>query len=185
MIYKKHVFFILFFMAGLSLIYAQNRSGSGRESSPFWLGGVSNEELIKTGISFYGEGKYSEAASILSVAEPSPEALYWLSLSELSSGNFNKALLQLEKLEKADPGGRWSAEVPYHRGRCFYYLGRNEEALASLKNFTEKLSDSDPRKGAAFYWQGESLMALGQFDAASNAFSLVVEKYPESTKYEA
>lgn len=169
---KKSSLIFLFIMAGFSVAFSQGRS-------------TSQEELIKTGVSFYSEGKFNEAASILQLAKSSPEALYWLSLAELSSGNFDNSLVHLETLEKTDPNGHWSAEVPYHRGRCFYYLNRHEEALASLQGFTSSLSDSDPRKASAWYWQGESFLALGKLDNAADAFSTVVENYPNSSKYEA
>ena len=145
---------------------------------------TSTEELIKTGISFYSEGKFSEAAHILELAGANPEALYWLSLSELSAGNFSASLGHLETLEKNLPPSTWNEEVPYHKGRCLYYLGRYEEALVSLKNYESQLSDSDPRKASALYWQGESHLALGRLDAAENVFAEIVEKYPNSTKYE-
>jgi tetratricopeptide (TPR) repeat protein len=174
MIRKKLLFGILILLLteGLTVIFAQGRP-------------TSQEELIKIGVSFYSEGKYSEAASILQLASSSPEALYWLSLAELSSGNFDKSLTCLETLEKTGPSGRWSEEVFYHRGRCFYYLGRYDEAIVSLQTFSGSLSDSDLRKASSYYWQGESLLALGQLDKAADAFSTVVEKYPTSSKYEA
>lgn len=172
MMLKKPLLGMLLLAAGLTVVCAQGRP-------------TTQEELIKTGVSFYSEGKFTEAISILQLAASSPEALYWLSLAELSSGNFDKSLLHLENLEKIDKGGRWGADVPYHRGRCFYYLGRHEEAIASLQSFSAALSDSDPRMASSYYWQGESLLAMGQFDKAANAFSAIVEKYPNSSKYEA
>ena len=169
---KKPILYFLLYMAGFSVIYAQGRP-------------TSQEELIKMGVSFYSEGKFTEATGILQLAGSSSEALYWLSLAELSSGNFDKSLTHLEALEKNASNDRWSAEVPYHRGRCFYYLGRHEEALVSMQGFTASLPDSDPRKASAYYWQGESLLALGRLDNAADAFSTVIERFPDSAKYEA
>ena len=172
MTYKKPVISILLFIAGFTVTSAQSRA-------------VSEAELIKTGIAFYSEGKYTEAAGILQLAGPAPEALYWLSLSELSAGNYTKSLSHLDALEKAGAGSRWSADIPYHRARCYYYLGRHEEVLDSLKKYTDTLDDSDLRKAQGYYWQGESLFAMGLLDKAADAFSIVMEKYPHSAKYEA
>ena len=172
MMQKKLILFMLLLTTGITFIYAQNRS-------------TSQEDLMKTGISFYSEGKYPEAASILQLAGSSPETLYWLSLAELSSGNFDKSLSTLNALEKAEPVSSWSFEVPYHRGRCFYYLGRHEEAISSFLSFINTLPDTDPRRPSAYYWQGESLLALGRLENAADAFSMVVENYPNSAKYEA
>jgi TolA-binding protein len=153
--------------------FAQNRS-------------TSPEELLKTGISFYSEGKFTEALTVLRLAGPVPEALYWIALAEISSGNYDRALLDLDTLEKADPAGTWSAEIPYHRGRCLFYTGRHEEALVTFKNYVDRLGEADTdRKAASYYWMGESLFALGRLDNAADAFSTVVEKYPSSVKYEA
>ena len=164
---KKSLLFPLLFAA--ALVFAQNAS----------------QQHLKAGIDFYREGKFTEAAGRLRQAGPVPEALYWLSLAELSSGNYNGALVTMETLEKTDPGGRWSAELPYHRGRCLYYLGRHDEALASMKGFADTLDSTDPRRGSAYYWIGESLLAQGQLDRAADAFSAVMEDYPYSVKYEA
>lgn len=172
MIVRKLFFVMVLFASAIGFVPAQGRP-------------TSQEELIKTGVSFYSEGKFTEAAGIFQIAAPSAEALYWLSLSELSLGNFEKSLSCLDRLEKADNSGIWSEEVNYHRGRCYYYLGRHEQAINCLTAFSGKLPDSDPRKPSAYYWQGESLLALGKLDSAATAFSNVVENYPGSSKYEA
>ncbi|MDR2314096.1 MAG: tetratricopeptide repeat protein [Spirochaetaceae bacterium] len=153
----------------------------GRPTSP--------EELLKTGISFYGEGKFDQSLTLLRLIGPETggalyaETLYWTSLAELSSGRYDEALADLEKLEKA--GGDRSGEIPYHRGRCYFYQGRYKEALLAFTDSMEGLEEQDPRKAASYYWMGESLFALGQLDGAADVFSLVVEKYPSSVKYEA
>jgi TolA-binding protein len=172
---QKNLFLFLFFLVCSPFIpvFAQNRS-------------TSPEELLKTGISFYGEGKFTEAVTVLRLAGPVPEALYWISLAEISSGDYNQALLDLDALEKTDSSGRWSAETPYHRGRCLFYLGRHEEALVTLTNYLGRLPEADTaRRAASWYWMGESFFALGQMDNAADAFFTVVEKYPSSVKYEA
>ncbi|MDR2071833.1 MAG: tetratricopeptide repeat protein [Spirochaetaceae bacterium] len=153
----------------------------GRPTSP--------EELLKTGISFYGEGKFNQSCTLLRLIGPETdkalyaEALYWISLAELSSGQYGEALADLEKLERA--GGERTGEIPYHRGRCYFYQGRYKEALVNFTDSMDRLEEQDPRKAASYYWMGESLFALGQLDGAADIFSLVIEKYPSSVKYEA
>ena len=168
---KRLVFFLPLLAAGFCLASAQNRP-------------TSPEELLKTGIGFYSEGKFAEAVTILQLAGPFPEALYWLSLAELSSGNYHGAISTLNELEKTS-SSEWKTEIPYHRARCLYYIGRYEEALSAWGSYADKLADDDPRKPASYYWMGESLFALGRFDDAAEAFSLVMDKYPYSVKYEA
>jgi TolA-binding protein len=182
MIQKKPLVLLL----TLSLMGLFSLSAQNRPTSP--------DELLKTGIIFYGEGKFSEAVTVLRLINPDskaagsaeyPEALYWISLAEFSLGEYDKALADLDMLEKTDPRGKRSEEIPYHRGRCLFYLGRHEEALVILKNYADDLDESDVRKAAVYYWMGESLFALGQLDNAADAFSVVIEKYPSSVKYEA
>jgi tetratricopeptide (TPR) repeat protein len=151
---------------------------------------TSPEQLLRDGIAFYSEGKFSETIGVLrrvpSGAGHYPEALYWISLAEISSGDYEQALLDLDALAKADPRGRWVEEIPYHRGRSLFYLARYEEAFLILKNYTDRPDEKAlSRKDSAYYWMGECLLALGQLDSAANAFSVVVEKYPSSAKYEA
>ncbi|MDR1388482.1 MAG: tetratricopeptide repeat protein [Treponema sp.] len=151
---------------------------------------ASPEELLKTGISLYGEGKFAEAAVVLnfaaldsgvSNAKTAEDALYWKAMAQLSGGEYEKALDGFDALAKR---GVRQEDIPYQRGRCQYYLGNYEQALVSLGSYAS--GGSDPaRAAAAHYWMGESLLALGQLDKAADAFSLVVERYPSSVKYEA
>jgi TolA-binding protein len=148
------------------------------------------EDSLKAGIAHYSEGKFNDALNELRRIRPRegsyPEALYWISLAEISTGEYDQALLDLDALQRANPRGRWAKEIPYHRGRCFFYLGRYEEALVILKNYADRADDAAiSRKDAAYYWMGESLLAMGQLDSAANAFSVVIEKYPSSAKFEA
>ena len=143
------------------------------------------EELLRRGIALYSIGRFNDAAAILQLAGPVPEALYWLSLSEISMEQYNKALSTLDELDRSDHEKIWSEETPYHRGRCLFYLGRHEEALIILGHYANTLDNTDARKAAVFYWMGESLFALGWLDNAADAFLLIVENYPHSVKFEA
>jgi tetratricopeptide (TPR) repeat protein len=46
-------------------------------------------------------------------------------------------------------------------------------------------SENAGRKSAAFYWIGECLYSLGLLDKAGEVFSVIIEQYPQSAKYEA
>ncbi|MDR2470680.1 MAG: tetratricopeptide repeat protein [Treponema sp.] len=196
MIHKRPALFpAVLLLAALTPLWAQTR-----HTAP--------EELLKTGIGFYGEGRFTEAATVLRLVEKEsplyPDALYWTALAELSSGDYGASLADLDALEKASPRSRWSPELPYHRGRNLFYLGRHEEALECLRTYSaarepriqeswiqeSRVSESHDsraasKRGAALYWMGESYFALGRMDSAEAAFSEVVEKYPSSVKYEA
>ncbi|MDR2767555.1 MAG: tetratricopeptide repeat protein [Treponema sp.] len=173
---QKTVRYLLFFTVLALPLAAQSRAEP--------------EELVKTGISLFGEGKFAEAATVLNLAVQDTaaanralgaEALYWKALAELSGGEYEKSLADLDLLAK---GSYRTEEIPYQRGRCYYYMGRYEEGFAILARYAEAEKDG-PRKAAAHYWAGECLLSLGQLDKAADAFSLVVERYPASVKFEA
>jgi tetratricopeptide (TPR) repeat protein len=164
-----------------------------RLSATSGLSVESLEESLKTGIALYSEGKFTEAAdqlryvaAISSDTTQVSQALYWISLAELSAGDYARALEDLSALEKFNPGGELGAEIPYHRGRVYYYQGRYEDAIVTLSAYLDSLAPNDSgHRVAALYWIGECLYSLGQLDKAGDVFALIVEKYPESVKYEA
>ncbi|MDR2049238.1 MAG: tetratricopeptide repeat protein [Treponema sp.] len=144
------------------------------------------ETALQRGLRLYGEGNFTGAVSELRNVDPGntdyPDALYWICLSQLSSGSYRSALETLDALEALYPGGK--PELPYHRGRILYYLGSYEEALIILSGYSERENDKT-LKAASLYWAGECLYALGQLDTAETVFAGIVEKYPDSSKYQA
>ena len=156
---------------------------------------------IAAGVEFYSQGKFSDAVLELRRAQaeaPSrelrAEALFWISMSKLSAGEYRAALLDMDTLEETDPGNPRVRELPYHRGRALFYLERYDEAILHLTIYADTirpgpagvLSPADvSRKAAALYWTGECLFAMGQLDKAADVFRLINEEYPSSAKYEA
>jgi TolA-binding protein len=148
---------------------------------------------LQGGIQLYGEGKWREAVIELrraqaeaSSVEQRAEALYWISLAELSAGEYEASLRDMEELARIAPSSPRQAELPYHKGRACYYLGRYDEAVVLLKDYSDRVGEGeDSRKSAALYWIGECLYALGQLDRARDVFILITEQYPQSAKFEA
>jgi TolA-binding protein len=145
-----------------------------------------SETAFQKGLRLYREGGFGEAVSELRNVDPGdkdyPDALYWAGLSQLSLGNYRNALETFDALETLYPGKK--PELPYHRGRVLYYLGKYEEALIVLSDYSVNENDKT-LKAASLYWAGECLYALGQFDTAESVFAGIVEKYPGSSKYQA
>jgi len=159
------------------------------------------ETRLKAGVELYGQGKWREAVSELRrVQAEAPlrslkaEALFWISLSELAAGEYEEALRDMANLEEIDPKNQRPRELPYHKGRVFYYLGRYDEAIILLSGYANSfvsgpggvLSHHDSlQKAAALYWTGECLFSMSQLDMAADIFSLITKEYPLSPKYEA
>jgi TolA-binding protein len=164
--------------------FAQSRPPNPDSPSSLYLQG---------GIKLYRESRWSEAVIELrraqaaaANAEQRSEALYWISLTELSAQEYEAALGDMDELVRIAPNSRRRAEIPYHKGRALYYLGRYDEAVVLLKDYADRTGEgTDSRKSAALYWIGECLFSLGQLDQARDIFTLITEQYPQSAKYEA
>jgi TolA-binding protein len=151
---------------------------------------------LQNGINLYGRGLWTEAVIELRRyqaeapdAAQRAEALYWIALSEMGAGEYEAAIRDMTELERTSRGNPRYVEIPYHRGRAHYYLGRYDEALVILKAYIDSLTfeapEDESRMPAALYWMGECLYSLGQLDAAQNIFMTITNEYPYSVKYEA
>ena len=152
---------------------------------------VSAQSYLASGINLYSQSKWRDAVLELRraqaaspVKELRAEALFWISMAELSAGEYEESLRDMEVLEQTDPGNRRLAELPYHRGRALYYLGRYNEAIVHLSYYADSQADR-ARKASAYYWTAECLFSMGLLDRAGDIFRFITEEYPESPKYEA
>jgi TolA-binding protein len=148
---------------------------------------------LREGIRLYSEGKWQEAAAELrraqaeaSSLEQQAEAMYWIGLAELAGGGYEAAVKDMDDLIRVYPASPRRAELSYHKGRAYYFLGRYDEAIVLLKDYADQTGEGEEsRKSAALYWIGECLFALGQLDKARDIFALIMEQYPRSAKFEA
>jgi tetratricopeptide (TPR) repeat protein len=153
---------------------------------------------MERGITLYGEGKWQEAVVELRTVQEEAEGadattkaeiLYWISLSEIGAGEYEAAIKDLEAIEAlssaaAEIEGGWDIEALYHKGRSLYHLGEFDAAIVVLKKYSD--AQSDPmKKASSFYWVGECLFSLGQFQLAQDVFYRIIDEYPRSVKYEA
>jgi TolA-binding protein len=156
---------------------------------------------LRKGLEYYQQGRWRESIAELrrSQAEAidpelKAEALYWIALAEISAKDYAGAIQDMDRLELSAPESKRLREIPYHKGRALYYMGRYEEALLLLKLYADSIggnallpagSEGAARKSAALYWIGESLYAMGQLDYARDVFTIVTQDYPRSAKFEA
>jgi len=117
------------------------------------------------------------------------QALYWVILSELAYSDYGSALRDMDELQRTAPGSSYNRDMLYHRARVYYNQGFFDEALILFRYYTDAVSDvnreTSDRKAAAFFWMGECLYSMGQFNEAENFYSWVITMYPESPKKEA
>ena len=187
-VYRYGMLIMLLFLAGAVYIHAQTPSDQARSR-------------LMSGINLYSQGRWGEAVSELRrVQAEAPsrelrgEALFWIGMAELSAGEYEAALADMDALAATDPGSARLSELPYHRGRVLYYLGRYNEAIVLLKGYADYLGSKTgqtlspaeiARRPAALYWTGECLFSMGQLDKAAELFRLVTDDYPGTAKYEA
>ena len=172
-----------------------------------WQQGAIVSNRLQLGVELYGQGKWGEAIIELRKAQAenqSPqirsEAQFWIAMSELSAGKFQDAVHSLDEIIRINPSSERRLEIPYQKGRAFFYLGRYNEAIILFKEYADSIqvdgryfqgvysssnnNDAYNRKAAAIYWVGECLYNLEQWDKAAEMFELVIKQYPQSIKYE-
>jgi TolA-binding protein len=186
---------LLFLVVAAGYGAAQTYSPSdGRASPAASVSPVSRfSPRLQGGVGLYGEGKWREAVIELRRAqaeavntEQRAEVLYWIALAELAAGEYGAAVQDMEELVRIAPASPRRVELPYHTGRAYYYLGRYDEAVVLLTDYSGRVGEGeDSRKSASLYWIGECLYALGQLDKAQDIFMVITEQYPQSAKFEA
>jgi tetratricopeptide (TPR) repeat protein len=170
---------------------------------------------LARGINLYGEGRWGESIVELRRSQSETtdtslraEAQFWIAMCELSAGEYESALHDLDEFLRIDPRSRRVIEVPYHKARALFYLSRYNEALPLFRQYADSIridgryingvrmdewtdygaetgtQDDYNRKASALYWVGECLYALEQYNEAETFFTAVITQYTRSHKYE-
>jgi tetratricopeptide (TPR) repeat protein len=171
---------------------------------------------LANGVNLYGEGRWGEAIVELRRSQSETtdsslraEAQFWIAMAEFSAGDYQSALHDMDEFARIDPRSRRVVEVPYHKARTLFYLGRYNEALPLFRQYSDTIridgryvngvrlddwssystpldtQDDYNRKASATYWIGESLYALEQYDDAEAVFNMIITQFTRSHKYEA
>ena len=182
---EKAVFCL--FLLGLLLLTAE--FSIAQESARLYTGRFQN------GARLYREARWQEAAAEFRYAQEIAEnpddweqALYWVILTELASADYGSALRDMDELERFAPNSAYTRDMVYHRARAYFNNGYFEDSLVLFKRYNDSITSNDPesadRKAAAFFWMGECLYSMGQFDEAEQFYTWVISRYPESPKVE-
>jgi len=151
---------------------------------------------FNNGTQFYELSRWAEAAIEFRRAQETAgtmndwsQALYWVILSELANTDYGSALRDMDELQRSAPNSSFNRDMLYHRARVYYNQGFFDEALLLFRHYADSETDATretaDRRAAAFFWMGECLYSMGQFDEADNFYSWVITRYPESPKIEA
>lgn len=173
---------LLIFSASLSFAQQVNVS-----SPPVYT------QRFQNGVQLYQINKFYEAAMEFRRAQENArtqndwaQAIYWVTLSQLAYSDYGSAIKDMDELESRAPNSIFTRDMAYHRARIYYNQGYFEDALILFNRFSNSITDdsreSKERKAAAFFWMGECLFAMAQFDEAQKFYSWVVSTYPESPK---
>jgi TolA-binding protein len=130
--------------------------------------------------------EFRKAQETASSLDDCARALYWVILSELAYTDYGSAIRDMDDLQRIAPLSTYTRDMVYHRGRVYFNQGYFEEALFLFRRYLDSVYDTDreteDRRAAAFFWMGECLYSMGQFDEALNFYNWIVDKYPQSPK---
>jgi len=146
---------------------------------------------MQQGVSTFGNGRYDEALRIFreiildsGLRESHSDAYFWIAKSYMALGQLENASKNLEFFIGEFPDNQHYPESLYQRGRLSFLNSEFEGSIRELKHFIETFPQS-PFVANSYFWIGESLYALGQFESALEIFTIVASQYSTSYKVEA
>lgn len=175
---KKTLYFIVFVSIILSFVIYPNEKEWDKEKQKA-------EDL-------YNNGKYDEAIILFREIILSSdneklriESYFWIAKAYININKLTQAEINLEYYLKNYKSVALNyPEAVYQKGRLLFLQEQYQPAIEQLNTFITDYPNHELISNA-YYWIGECLYALGQFDDASNFFNLVISKYPGSIKLEA
>jgi tetratricopeptide (TPR) repeat protein len=97
----------------------------------------------------------------------------------------------MDELEKIAPNSSYSRDMLYHRARVYFNLGYFDDSLLLFRRYIDAVSifetnldEFADKIAAAYFWMGECLYIMGQFDEAHKYYTWVIDRYPKSPRYE-
>lgn len=111
------------------------------------------------------------------------EALYWLMLSELALGDTRSAVADGNAFIAQYQDSMRIADVEYQTGRALYLLKDYDGAIKQLYAFVKKFPDNE-KVSYALFWIAESLYECKNDERAKLFYTLIIDEYATSPKYE-
>jgi len=150
-----------------------------------------SDTLLRQGLSELRNGRYEYAAAVFrtvlrdeSLSPFHGDALYWLAKTDTASENYAEAADAADRFLVFYPADSRRDEILYLRGRILHLEGESEKAVIALGDFIDENGESE-FVPSAYYWIGESLIALGRLEEADAVLEQLLSAYPTSVKREA
>ena len=176
---------LLLGMLLLTAVFSAAQENAQAEYSRRFING---ERLYKELRMYDAAAEFRRAQEIAGNSNDWAQALYWVILTELALADYGSALRDMDELGKAAPNSVYTRDMAYHRARAYFNQGYFEDAMVFFKRYNDSIPSDDTesadRKAAAFFWMGESLYSMGQFEEAEKFYAWVITKYPGSPKVE-
>jgi len=170
------------------LLLAQGLPAQQEENSQYLQKFQEGSRLYFETRMYEAAAQFRNAQEMAKTANDWAQATYWVILSEMALGDYGSALRDMDELDRVAPKSSFARDMVYHRAMAYYNQGYFEDALIFFKRYNDSIISNDNesanRKAAAFFWMGECLFSMGQFNEAEKFYSWVVAKYPNSPKIE-
>jgi TolA-binding protein len=179
--FKPLIFGVMLFIAGIS--------AAQETSQAVYLRRFQNgTQLYNSSHWFESAAEFRRAQEISTNISDWSQALYWVILSELAYSDYGSAIRDMDELERTAPVSDFTRDMMYHRGRVYYNQGYFDDALLYFRRYINSVQNTYPenadRIAAAYFWTGECLYSMMQYDDALRFYTWVIDKYPESPKTE-
>jgi|GEM_PF-1148209 len=140
----------------------------------------------------YNKGQYDEAIILFrdiiissNNEKLKAEMYFWLGKAYMGTGQLELSEKNLEYyISNYSTTGLNYPESLYQKGRLLFLQEEYQSSIDQLNLFIKKYQ-FHALISNAYYWIGECLYALGQFDDSSFFFNIVINKFPNSIKREA
>ena len=176
LIKKMFFLFIILFLA--SQCYASDKKD--------W---IAEEKKART---LFDQNKFDESIILFreiilssNMAELQRESYFWIAKAYMNSDKLSQAETNVEYyLANYKDDALNYPEAVYQKGRLLFLQEQYQQAIEILNTFIKNYGNHELVSNA-YYWIGECLYALGQFDDSAMMFKIVLENYPNSIKSEA
>lgn len=154
----------------------------------FCVCAAQSSDRLVAGLDAYARSDWASAVSLFrdAVADNpgSAECWYWLMMAEISAGETDRALADIDRFLLSFSDDRRASDALYQKGRLLFLSGSYDEAIRTLHRFVTSYQ-GHKMVPSAYYWIAETLFACGRYEEAKNVYVYLTDTWPQSVKREA